>query len=204
MGSFLRSRIAVAAAAVGTATLVSSGVAVSGASGRPAARAATPPKLVRATRITRRPGTLAPGTGVRAARLDGQRVFVDPKHGVALASAGGADYAVATTDGAKTWKTDGPALHLHAAQAPLAVLYIGAVNRETVFAWGGGQVIDATRDGGRSWYGALFSAGTPVAVVPDLAGHLLAFIGSVTGVSTWQYVSKDGGRTWRYQTTVNG
>ena len=204
MGSFLPSPTAVAVAALGTATLASSGLAASGASGRAAAASPSPPKLVRATRITRRSGTLAPGTRVRPASLDAQRVFVDPKHGVALASVGEADYPVATTDGAKTWKTDGPALHLHAAQAPLAVVFIGAVNRKTVFAWGGGQVIDTTRDGGRSWYGALFSAGAPVAVVPDLMGHLLAFVGSFNGTSTWQYVSKDGGRTWRYQATVNG
>ena len=46
---------------------------------------------------------------------------------------------MATSDGGKTWKTDGPALHLHAAQAPLAVVFIGALNRKTVFAWGAGR-----------------------------------------------------------------
>jgi hypothetical protein len=136
---------------------------------------------------------------VRPAALEGNRAFVDSKHGVALASVGQADYPVTTTDGANTWKTDGPALHLDAAQAPLAVLFIDALNRKTVFAWGGGQVIDTTRDGGGSWYGALFTAGSPVAVVPDLTGHLVAFVKSFNGRSTWQYVSRDGGRTWRYQ-----
>jgi photosystem II stability/assembly factor-like uncharacterized protein len=58
-------------------------------------------------------------------------------------------------------------------------------------------VIDATRDGGRTWYRALFTTGSPVAVVRDFSGHLLAFIQSGTGSSTVEYVSKDGGRTWR-------
>jgi photosystem II stability/assembly factor-like uncharacterized protein len=202
MSSVSSARIAVAASVVSAALLGSSSVGVSGASTRLASAAATPPKTVTAVRLTRRPGTLAPGTRVSSASLFGQRVFTDANHGFALASPSEADYAVATTDGGKTWRTDGPALHLHAAQAPLAVVYIGAVNRKTVFAWGGGQVIDTTRDGGKSWYSALFTDGGPVAVVPEPGGHLLAFVGSFSGTPTWQYVSRDGGRTWHYQTTV--
>jgi hypothetical protein len=194
----------VAATVVSAVALGWSSVAVSGASTRGAAAAATPPRTVGATRITRRPGTLATGTCVRSADLFGQRVFTDAKDGFALASVVDADYPVATTDGGRTWKTDGPALHLHAAQAPLAVVLIGAVGRKTVFAWGGGQVIDATRDGGKNWYSALFSDGGPVAVVPGLAGDLVAFVGSFNGPRIWQYVSKDGGRTWHYPTTIGG
>ena len=85
---------------------------------------------------------------------------------------------------------------------PLAVGFLGAVDRRILFAWGGGQVIDTTNDGGRTWYSALFTDGSPVAVDHDLENHLLAFVGSYSGASVWQYVSKDGGRTWRYQTTV--
>jgi hypothetical protein len=194
----------VAAVVVSGALLGSSLVAVSSASGTAAAAIAKPPKTVTATLVTRRSGTLAPGTPVASADVVGQRVFTDAKHGFALASVASADYPVATADGGKTWKTDGPALHLHAAQAPLAVVFIGAVNRKTVFAWGGGQVIDATNDGGKHWYSALFGNGGPVAVVHDFAGHLRAFIGSFSGSTTWQYVSKDGGRAWHYQTTVAG
>jgi hypothetical protein len=202
MSSVSFRRIAAPGLLVSAALLGWSGVGASGASTRAAAAAAKPPKTVTAVRITPRPGTLAPGTQVPGGSLFGQRVFTDAKHGFALASARDADYAVATTDGGKTWKTDGPALHLHAAQAPLVVEFIGAVNRKTVFAWGGGQVIDATSDGGKNWYSALFTNGGPVAVVRDLAGHLLAFVGSSPGGTTWQYVSRDGGRTWHYQKTV--
>jgi hypothetical protein len=135
-------------------------------------------------------------------------VFTDAKHGFALASAGGAQYPAATSDGGKTWKTDGPALHVNAAQAPLAVTEIGVINRRTVFAYGSGQVIDATSDGGKTWYSALFQ-GLVMAVVGGSRGHLVAFVdGSVSSSGssgvTWQYVSKNGGRSWRYDTTVGG
>jgi hypothetical protein len=172
---------------------------VLGASSLAVAAAAKPPKTVKAARVTRRPGTRAPGSAVRSSAVVGQRVFTDGKHGFALASLPGADYPVATADGGKTWRTDGPALHLHAAQAPLAVTFVGAVNRKTLFAWGGGQVIDATSDGGKHWYSALFTQGSPVAVVDDLQGQLLAFVASLSGPGTWKYLSRDGGRTWHYQ-----
>lgn len=187
---------------VGGSVLLGWGVGLSGASSHAAAPAAKPPKTVTALRIPPRPGTLRPGTRVSSASLVGQRVFTDAKHGFALASPADADYAVATADGGKTWRTDGPALHLHAAQAPLAVVFIGAVSRKTVFAWGGGQVIDSTNDGGKNWYRALFPDAGPVAVVRDLAGHLLAFVGSPDGATVSRYVSRDGGRSWHYQNTA--
>jgi hypothetical protein len=204
MRSISSPRTVVAVVVVGVATMlgVVSGGAF-GASERAVTTAARPPQTVRAVRITQRRGTLPPGSRVRSAGVAGQRVFTDARHGVALASVGGADYPVATSDGGMTWKTNGPALHLHAAQAPLAVGFIGAKNRGTVFAWGGGQVIDTTRDGGKNWYSALFTNGSPIAVVHDLGGHLLAFIGSFSGAKIWQYVSRDGGRTWRFRTTVS-
>jgi hypothetical protein len=166
------------------------------------AAAVKPPKTVTALRLAPRPGGLAPGTPVPSANLFGQRVFTDSKRGFALASPSDADYPVATTDGGITWKTDGPALHLHAANAPAVVLFIGAVNRKTVFAWGGGQVIDATHDGGKNWYSASFSFGGPLAVARELNGHLLALVGTPGGATKWLYNSKDGGRTWHYQSTV--
>jgi hypothetical protein len=155
-------------------------------------------KTIRATRITRQFQTLAPGSRVTTRGVVGQRTFVDGKTGFALASVGGADYPVTTTDGGTSWNTDGPALHLDAAQAPLVVGFVGVVNRRTVFAWGGGgQVIDSTSDGGKTWYRALFTDGSPIAVVHDAGGHLLAFVRSFSGSNTLQYVSRDGGHTWQ-------
>lgn len=191
--SFVASRRGPAVAAITAAAVLGSGVALT------AAAAATPaaPKTVKATRITRQPGTLAPGSSVSPNRVVGQRTFTSATRGFALANVGQADYAVATTNGGKTWKTDGPALHLDAAQAPLSVIFIGAVNRNTVYAWGGGQVVDTTNNGGKAWYRTLFTSGSPVAVVSDPGGHLLAFVQSFNGSSAVEYTSKDGGRTWR-------
>jgi hypothetical protein len=175
--------------------------AVGGAAAAAATRAADapkPPKTITATQIRARPGTLNPGSHVRASAIVGQRVFTDSRHGFALASVSGADYPVATADDGKTWKTAGPALHLHALQAPLAVVFIGAVRRTTVFAWGGGQAIDTTSDGGKHWYRALFPNGTPVAVAQDLQHHLVAFVASFNGTATSRYTSTDGGRTWHH------
>ena len=165
------------------------------------------PHTVTGSLITRPPGTLKPGSRVSSTRL-GQRVFIDAKHGFALADPGQAQYAAATNDGGKTWRTDGPALHLDAAQAPLSVTSLGVASARTVYVYGSGQVIDTTRDSGRHWYRALFT-GLVMAVVPGASGHLVAFVDASTSSSsasgmTWQYVSKNGGRTWSYDTRVGG
>jgi len=183
--------------------LVVSAVAlVSGAS---IAAAASPQQTVNGTLITRPSNTLAPGSTVSASKIFGNRVFTDGNHGFALVQTGQAQYPAATVNGGKTWKTDGPALHLNAAQAPLAVVYIGAAGQKTIFAWGTGQVIDTTSDGGKHWYRATFN-GVPVAVVKNPQSHLVAFVDGETGgsASPVQYVSKNGGKTWRLDNTIGG
>src|ERR1700683_5267253 len=72
-----------------------------------AAATPAPQKTVKGSLITRRSGTLAPGAKVTSRNL-GQRVFVNASDGFALASVGQAQYPAATTNGGKTWKTDGP------------------------------------------------------------------------------------------------
>jgi hypothetical protein len=197
-------RIAGSAIFLSVVGLGAAAVGVSAASTR-ATAAVTPQQTVTASLITRPAGTLKPGSKVSSGL--GHRVFTDAKHGFTLAGVGQAQYPVATTDGGKTWKTDGPALHLDAAQAPLAVSDLGATNQKTIFAFGGGQVIDATGNGGKQWFRATFE-GLPMAVVGGRSGHLVAFIDASNGTSTkgvtWQYVSKNGGRTWRFDTTVGG
>jgi hypothetical protein len=163
-----------------------------------ASSAAAVPTRITATRITRSPGTLAPGTRVRASRL-GQRVFPNASHGFALADVGGAQYPAASIDGGRTWKTNGPALHLNAAQAPLVVLDPGASNAHTFFAFGGGQVADVTADGGRTWWRALLGD-VVLAVVPRVGGGLTAISQDSTSSGnavTLVYISTDGGRHWR-------
>jgi hypothetical protein len=197
-------RIAAPAIVLSAVAFGSAAVGVSAASTR-ATAAITPQQTVIATLIPRPAGTLKPGATVSSGL--GQRVFTDAKHGFTLANVGQAQYPAATTNGGKTWKTDGPALHLDAAQAPLSVSDLGATNRKTVFAFGGGQVIDATGNGGKQWFRATFD-GLPMAVVGGRSGHLVAFIDASAGNGskgvTWQYVSKNGGRTWRFDSTVGG
>ncbi|HWE14483.1 MAG TPA: sialidase family protein [Solirubrobacteraceae bacterium] len=194
---------------VGAPALVAGAVALGAvslggsATASPRAAPAAGQQTVTASLLTRPPMTLAPGSAVRSSSL-GQRVFPDARHGFALASVGQAQYPAATSNGGRTWKTDGPALHLNAAQAPFVVLEIGAAGRRTVFAYGSGQVVDTTSDGGKHWYRALFN-GLPMAVVRNAFGHLVAFVdGQTSGGATWQYVSKDGGRTWHHDTRVGG
>lgn len=192
---------------LGAAALAVTGAGLASASAHSASPAVAPQPTVSASLITRPAHTLKPGSKLRPPHL-GQRVFTDAKHGFALVDAGQAQYAAATTDGGKTWRTDGPALHLDAAQAPLAVTSLGVAGVKTVYAYGSGQVIDSTRDGGKHWYRALFT-GLVMAVVPGLSGHLVAFVDASTSSSsssgvTWQYVSKNGGRTWRYDAKVGG
>jgi len=181
--------------AVATALLCAALVGVSSAS---------PQQTVTASRIKRPAHTVIPGTTLNLSDLVGQRVFVDATHGFALASVLGAQYPAATTDGGATWKTDGPALHLNAAQAPLSVTSIGATSRTTIFAYGSGQTVDTTSDGGLKWYRALFN-GVVMAVVRGFGHRLVAFIDTGNSNSpVLQYVSKNGGRTWSYSTAVGG
>jgi photosystem II stability/assembly factor-like uncharacterized protein len=107
-------------------------------------------------------------------------------------------------DGGRTWRTDGPALHINAADAPESVLDLGAANRHTVFAYGGGQVVDVTSDGGRHWWQALL--GDDVLSVVAFGGRLIAVAQDATGsgstAQTVVYVSRDGGRHWRLNNTL--
>lgn len=158
-----------------------------------------PPQTVTAARITVQPNTLRPGTKVHASEL-GQRVFPNATHGFALADTGNAQYPAATVDGGKTWKTDGPALHLNAAQAPLSVTEVGAAGQRTFFAFGSGQVVDVTSNAGKQWWRAILGD-VVLAVVAPGNGELVAFAQDAAGTNgnkalTLVYVSRDGGRHW--------
>jgi hypothetical protein len=178
--------LALALAALGTGAAVS------------AAATAASPAVVKATLVTRQRGTPAPGITIPARDLFGQRVFLGASFGVALADTGQSQSPALTTDGGRTWKLVGPALHLDAAQAPLAVTTIGLANRRTFFAYGDSQALDVTSDAGRHWYRALFQ-GSVVAVAAVAPHQLSAFslAGGGQNAATQRYVSTDGGRTWR-------
>jgi len=204
--SAVRSCRVTAAATLAVAGVALGWTALGAATASTHSAAVDAPKTVTASLIKRQKGTLAPGTTVPSADL-GQRVFPTAADGFALASLDQAEYPAATTDGGKTWTTDGPALHLDAAQAPLSVTEVGAAGRKTFFAYGTGQVVDITSDAGKHWWRATF-LGLVVAVARTLSGHLAVFEQVSSGASpsavTLQYVSTDGGRHWRYSTRLGG
>jgi hypothetical protein len=130
----------------------------------------------------------------------GERVFPTVRQGFALANISSELYPAATTDGGKTWRTDGPVLYLEAAQAPSAVDQVGTVYPSEYFAFGS-SAVDLTTDGGRHWWQA-FLGDDVLGVVPGTKPHHLIavvqdFLGSSTArVATLVYVSNDGGRHW--------
>jgi hypothetical protein len=166
----------------------------------PTVNAISPP-TVTATPIARVPNTLRPGHVVRSSTL-GHRAFVDNTHGFALANVSNAQYPAATVNGGRTWRVNGPALHLNAAQAPLVVCEVGALNRRNYWAEGcGGQVVDTTNDGGKHWWRSLFEGG--VLSVVSSGGRLLVLLESFTpgtaSATIQVYVSTDKGRNWQFE-----
>jgi hypothetical protein len=189
--------VAGAALAAGTVGIASASSGSARASTTP-----TPAPTLTAVAIARVPLTLHPGTIVHASNL-GHRVFVDGLHGFALASIGEAQYPAATADGGAVWHISGPALHLDAAQAPLSVCEIGAASQHVYFAYGCGEVIDTTNDGGKHWWRTLLGGGS-LAVVND-GGRLVALVqgfGEATSALNWAYASSDGGRHWHYEPSL--
>jgi len=163
---------------------------------------------VAATRIPAdKPPFQTAGAIVRSSQL-GTRVFIGSENGFALAGVGQAQYPAATVDGGKTWRIDGPHLHVNAANAPNVVNAIGAVGPATYFAYagpGGGMSVAVTTDGGKDWWRA-YLPGVPLAVVYSHTsgrGALVALVESGPLVKSGApqfsaYLSTDGGKHWTY------
>jgi hypothetical protein len=141
-------------------------------------------------------------------------VFADRRRGFAiteLAHESGGTYPVATADGGQRWRTDGPVLHVPAAQGPLAVDQAGVAGPRTYFAWCGAcnTVIDITPDAGQHWW-QTFMPGNVLAVRGDTGPRrgVTAIIEGPTGASNgrgaslWLYRST-GGRRWSYDRSLN-
>jgi hypothetical protein len=183
-----RTTIAIATTALAATAAVGIGAATAGTP--------TPAKTVTGAVFTRS-GSIKPGTKVAGG---GTRILIGAKAGWKLASAKQAQYAAVTTDGGKTWQIASPALHIDAADAPQSVTQIGARSAKVAYAFGGGQVADVTTNGGKTWYSALFQ-GTVTAVVPGFSGELIAYVaGFGSSSAPSQYVSKNGGKTWKLTT----
>lgn len=170
-----------------------------------------PPRSLTAMRLRPRagPGTVEqPGTAVSASSLFSNRVFVSARVGFALANGDNAQYPAVSTDGGRRWTVDGPQVHVDAADGPEAVQFVGIAGPRTFFAYGS-STVDVTTDRGRVWWETLLGEQV-MAVVPSLAGELVAYVEQsvnsqrLNPAVTWQYVSHDGGRHWRYSTSFGG
>lgn len=162
-----------------------------------------------AVRMHARPDAVTRGTSVRQAALFTTRVFANASVGFALADVGDAQYPVRSVDRGRTWRIDGPQVHVDAADGPEGVGHVGVAGPRTFFAYGS-SVVDVTTDGGRTWW-ETFLGELVVAVVPGPRNELLAYVqqqvdseGSSLAATTWQYVSGDGGRHWVYSTALGG
>jgi hypothetical protein len=194
---------AMAATVVSLAVLAVVFAAASQAGAASARGAVKAPATVTGEQIARVAGTLKAGSVVGAARLMTPRVFLTANRGFALATVKGVTYPAVTKNGGRTWRTNGPSLHLPAAQAPLVVTSAGAAGKKTYFAFGGGQAVDSTIDGGAHWYRAIL--GDVVLACVASGDHLLAFAQMAATGNTAQtlvYVSTDGGREWRLSQTL--
>lgn len=205
---------------VGVLVLAHPGSARTGASAGPASEGGcvngvpvrTTPQCLRAGhRMPRRrpPFKLSPpGTVVRSSALFGDRVFLNADEGVALANGDNAQYPALTTDGGRVWRIDGPPLHVDAADGAEGVGSVGIASPRTFFAYGS-SVVDVTTDGGRRWRETYLGEGV-AAVVPSYRNELVAYVEQsvsnqhLNPAVTWQYVSRDGGRHWRYSTEFAG
>jgi hypothetical protein len=194
------------------ATVAGVGFAVSSAAS-PHARADAagplPPQHLAARRLRTRRGAVRPGTVVGSRALSSDRVFANSDDGFALADERSAQYPARTSDGGRTWRIDGPQVHIDAADGPEAVSYVGLTGPRTLFAYGS-SVVDVTTDGGRTWWETLMGE-LVMAVVPgqrpdELVAYLQQSVSNKRGAPavTWQYVSRDGGRDWYYSTALGG
>ena len=165
---------------------------------RPRARVLPDTKVAVRT-ILRSHGLPADGTRVAVPHRD-RRVFVDAQNGVALVSVHDEAMPARTTDGGRVWRIDGPGLFTEgAADAAAVVDDLDAEDASTFYAYGGGNVVDITSDGGRIWRQALFQ-GLQVSVSPVAKG-LAAYVdqSNSTGTQglTIQFYTTNGGRSWR-------
>lgn len=201
--------VAVAIAGGGAA----GGVALAGSSSarlrtHASATTTTPPRHLTGGRMRPRPGwpTVAPGTIVKSADLFTDRVFANASDGFALANRGPAQYPVRSLDGGRSWRIDGPQLHVNAADGAEGVGYVGLVGARTFFAYGS-SVVDVTTNAGRTWW-ETYLGELVVAVVPGPRNDLVAYVqqqlnnNSLSPAATWQYVSRDGGHHWSYTTAL--
>ncbi len=162
-----------------------------------------PPQRITARRMPPDYANVRPGTKVPPSWVT-SRSFTDSTHGFGLAEIGGkrggGTYPARTTNGGATWRTDGPAFVNASADGAEGVEYTGVVGDRTQYAYGA-SVVDVTTNAGRTWWQAFL--GEQLLAVTFQNNRLIAIVQQQTthqGLKavTQVYVSKDGGRHWRY------
>jgi hypothetical protein len=142
---------------------------------------------------------------VSSSDLFTDRVFANAHNGFALANDGNAQYPALSTDGGRSWRIDGPQVHVDAADGPEGVGYVGAAGPRTF----GSSAVDVTTDDGRTWW-ETFLGELVMAVVPGPRSELVAYAQQsvsndrLNPAVAWQYVSRDGGRHWGLGTGLGG
>jgi hypothetical protein len=144
------------------------------------------------------------GTDIPSSDLAGTRVFANMQVGFGLTGDNGQTFPARTANGGKAWTIDGPQFHVDAADGAEGVSYVGIVSPNEEFAYGA-SVVDVSTNAGHTWW-ETFLGENVTAVVPGRQG-LVAFVQQsvsnkyLNPIVTWQYVSTDGGRHWRYSTS---
>ena len=151
---------------------------------------------------------IAAGTAISSSDLFTDRVFANASDGFALAGVGNAQYPARSLDGGRSWRIDGPQVHVDAADGAEGVGFVGVAGPRTFFAYGS-SAVDVTTDGGHVWWEA-FLGELVVAVVPGTGRDLVAYVqqqtadNSTAQAVTWLYRTPDGGRHWSYTTALAG
>lgn len=154
-------------------------------------------------------GLERPGTIVRSRDLFGDRVFANASVGFALVNGNNAQYPAVSADGGRHWRIDGPQVHVDAADGPEGVGFVGVMGPRTFFAFGS-SVVDVTTDGGRVWWETLLGEQVMAVVPNNFHNELVAYVEQsvhdqhLSPAVTSQYVTRDGGRHWRYTTAFAG
>ncbi len=200
--------VAIAVAGTGVAAALATSSSGADRQARSTAVPPRPPRRLTGGRMHARPGAVRRGTAVARGDVFPTRVFAGARVGFALANVGAAQYPVRSLDGGRTWHIDGPQVHIDAADGAEGVGYAGVTGPRTFFAYGS-SVVDVTTDGGRTWWEAYLGE-LVVAVVPGAGHKLIAYVqqqlasNHIRPVTTWQYVSGDGGRQWVYSPALGG
>jgi hypothetical protein len=142
---------------------------------------------------------LKPGTVIHSPRFASSRVFFNARDGFALIlTRAGVIYPGTTTTQGRTWRIAGPVFFTPTADGPDAVSTVTATPPRTLAAFGAGNFIRVSTDGGRRWWQTELGDETAAVVAADRG--LVAFaqktIGNSLRAATWVYFSTDG-RRWK-------